>query len=155
MKKNKFLFLCLLLIAPGVTGCSSEENDNEITGNNEEESKVTVKLCDVSWKLYGFGIDSENIRKAEPSACSTCYLVKFEPDGTFSGQTTSNDFIGIYTTKNKSFKIVEYGTTKVGEVGDGYKFVEAFCSSFQYEITDKGELKLYYTQNDFLLFNPQ
>jgi heat shock protein HslJ len=104
--------------------------------------------------LYGFGTDDAHIQIAEPSGCSACYVVKFNPDGSFSGKTTSNDFVGIYSTGNKSFKIVEYGTTQVGEVGDGYRFVDAFRSSVKYEIAN-GKLKLYYNNNDFLLFNPQ
>ena len=154
MKRKVFLFLSLLHIVAGVTGCNNEDDDNGITGN-EEESKVIAKLCATSWKLYGFGIDSNNIQKAEPSDCSTCYVVKFEPDGSFSGKTTSNEFIGVYNATDESFKIVNYGSTKVGEFGDGYKFVDAFCLSFQYEITEEGQLKLYYAQNDFLIFNPQ
>ena len=71
-------------------------------------------------------------------------------------KTTSNESFGTYTVADKSFKIDEYGSTKAGEVEDGYKYVKAFCSSSKYEITDDGHLKLYYNaQNDFLLYNPQ
>ena len=81
-------------------------------------------------------------------------MVKFEPDGSFSGKTTSNEFFGIYSIDNKYFKIEEYETTYVGEVGDGRRFVDAFCSSVQYEIAND-KLKLYNNNNDFLIFNPQ
>lgn len=143
MKKKLVLMMSLLLSLGLFCACSNDENDISVTS-----------LCKTSWKLYGFGTDDAHIQIAEPSGCSTCYVVKFDPDGSFSGKTTSNDFFGIYSTENKFFKIEEYETTKVGEMGDGYRFVDAFCSSVQYEIVN-GKLKLYYNNKDFLIFNPQ
>lgn len=144
MKKSIiFCLSALVLTIAGLSSCSSDDND--ISANS---------LCKTTWKLYGFGTDDAHIQIAEPSGCSACYIVKFNPDGSFSGKTTSNDFVGIYSTENKSFMIVEYETTEVGEVGDGYRFVDAFRSSVQYEIAN-GKLKLYNNNNDFLIFNPQ
>lgn len=141
--KKVFMMMSVLLSFGMLCACSDDENDNSVTS-----------LCKTSWKLYGFGTDDDHIQIAEPSGCSTCYVVKFNPDGSFSGKTTSNEFFGIYSTDNKSFKIVECGSTKVGEVGDGYRFADAFRSAVQYEIAN-GKLKLYYNNNEFLIFNPQ
>lgn len=153
MKKKLKLMMSMLLSAI-IIACNSDVNESGTAGNHPMEPRVTTELCGTSWKLYGFGKDDYNIQKAEPSDCSSCYVVKFEPDGSFSGKTTSNDFFGIYSTENKSFKIEEYGTTEVGEMGDGYRFFDAFLSSVQYEIAN-GKLKLYSNSNDFLIFNPQ
>lgn len=149
MKKK--LVLISVMISFGLFGAC---NNDESACNNVENDISVTSLCDTSWKLYGFGTVDAHIQIVEPSGCSACYVVKFNPDGSFSGKTTSNDIVGIYSTENKSFKIVEYGTTKVGEVGDGYRFVDAFRSSVQYEIAN-GKLKLYNNNNDFLIFNPQ
>ena len=135
----------LLLLVAGMTGCSSDENDKDI-----------ADLCETSWRLYGFGTSANMLQKAEPSECSTCYVIKFEPDGSFTGRTTSNEISGSYSISSNSFKIVNCLMTYVGEVGDGNKYIDAFRSSVRWEITEDRHLKLYYNeQNDFLLFNPQ
>lgn len=159
MKKKLVLMMSILLWLGMFSACSSDENcrfdenDGGNAGISAERTKSLTKLHETSWKLYGFGTDDAHIQIAEPSGCSTCYVVKFNQDGTFSGKTTSNDFYGIYSTDNQSFKIEEYETTQVGEVGDGYRFVDAFRSSVHYDIAD-GQLKLYNNNNDYLIFNP-
>ena len=144
-----------MLLMVVVLACCSDENDSGLSGNDSVflDNQV-AKLCKSSWKLYGFGTNDSQIRRAEPSECSSCYVVKFNLDGTFSGKTTSNEFFGNYSTDERNLKIDSYSTTKVGEVGDGYLFDEAFRAANLYEITD-GKLKLYYNDSEFLIFNPQ
>jgi len=84
------------------TGCNKEtkdKNDGQILSLNEILVIVQyeqLSLIDTDWKLIGFVNVAENtIKIAEPQH-ENCYRLIFKPDGTFSGQTSTNAAGGGY-----------------------------------------------------------
>ena len=113
------------------------------------------QIIGAKWKFYGFGAyDSEEIRKAKPNDCESCYIITFGEDGKITGTTSSNDFSGDYIISVDSLTILQpVCTTKVGEIGDGFEFYESLLSCTNYVINDK-QLFLYYNnKKNYLLFN--
>lgn len=143
-------------------GCdkeTKEKNDGQILSLNEVPVIVQyeqLSLINTDWKLIGFVNVLENtIKIAEPQH-ENCYRLTFKPDGTFIGQTSTNQAGGRYevNVQDKSLKILSIGGTEINELFDGKLYVESMLKIEAFSITERG-LALYYdNKKHFLLFKP-
>lgn len=137
MKKSHLLsgiLASLLLLA--MTACSSDD-----------------ELTNTSWKLLGFySHETDSIEIAQPENSVYFYVINFHEDGKISGKTATNDFEGRYTISNDHFSVYDCFTTQVGELYDGERFYSSLHQATRYSLSDK-QLRLYYNDQDYLLFN--
>lgn len=134
--KNKFVLMCLLLSASLFITCSSDD-----------------ELTNTSWKLLGFySHDTDSFEIAQPENSVYFYVINFYENGRFSGKTATNDFEGRYTISDDHFSIHDCFTTQVGELYDGERFYSSLLQTTRYSLSDK-QLRLYYNNQDYLLFN--
>ena len=141
MKRKTFLFsvIALFLLIGGM-GC---EKEKEEYGSTELYG---------TWKLAGFGNTADHtLREAEPKECEKCYTITFLSDGTITGHTSTNEIGGEYQIKGESLHFLKIGGTKINELFDGRNYVEALYKVHRFEIASK-QLKLYYSDTDYLLF---
>ena len=85
------------------------------------EEKEQIKLEGTTWKLKGiYNNSTKEFKVLAPEECNDCYSFTFDTDTTAKGKSTTNQ-IGVYLCEKVSIGI----ETFVGEIGDGYIFVEA------------------------------
>lgn len=144
MKTKLLVFITItLLLLIGGTGCEKENADNDI------------KSILGTWKLDGFGNTKDNsVKNADPENCEDCFVVTFNADSTFTGKSIINRLAKNYYLSgyNLSFPngVLE---TMVDEIaGDGTRFTEALRNVHRYSI-EKSRLKLFYSDNEYLLFH--
>ena len=137
MKKNYFLLgLLVEIILLAFAACSS-----------------TDVLTNTSWKLHGFySHETDSLEIAQPEDCEYCYVINFQEDEKFSGRTTTNEFEGRYTISDDHFSIHDFFSTKVGDMFDEDRFYSALHEATRYSISNR-QLRLYYNNQDYLLFN--
>lgn len=137
MKKNYFLLGLLVgIILLAFAACSS-----------------TDVLTNTSWKLHGFySHETDSLEIAQPEDCEYCYVINFQEDEKFSGRTTTNEFEGRYTISDDHFSIHDFFSTKVGDMFDEDRFYSALHEATRYSISNR-QLRLYYNNQDYLLFN--
>ena len=137
MKKSYLLLgLVVSLLALAMTACSSDD-----------------ELTNTSWKFLGFySHETDSIEIAQPENSVYFYVINFHEDGKFSGKTATNDFEGKYIISDDHFSIHDCFTTKVGELYDGERFYSSLLQATRYSHSDK-QLRLYYNDQDYLLFN--
>lgn len=137
MKKNYFLLGLLVgIILLAFAACSS-----------------TDVLTNTSWKLHGFySHETDSLEIAQPEDCEYCYVINFQEDEKFSGRTTTNEFEGRYTISDDHFSIHVFFSTKVGDMFDEDRFYSSLHETTRYSISNR-QLRLYYNNQDYLLFN--
>ena len=137
MKKNYFLLVLLVgIILLAFAACSS-----------------TDVLTNTSWKLHGFySHETDSLEIAQPEDCEYCYVINFQEDEKFSGRTTTNEFEGRYTISDDHFSIHVFFSTKVGDMFDEDRFYSSLHETTRYSISNR-QLRLYYNNQDYLLFN--
>ncbi|WP_160150033.1 META domain-containing protein [Parabacteroides sp. Marseille-P3160] len=145
MKTNKLLLITLSFLSLfEIGGC-------------DDSDKFSEPELLKTWKLVGFGTTENNeIQTVKPEDCEECYTLTFHEDGTFSGQTSTNQVTGKYkiSYQDKELKILNLGGTEINELYDGKLYVESLLKVESYSITERG-LELYYnSKKQFLLFKP-
>lgn len=107
-----------------------------------------------TWKFPGFGnVVNSSFEKAYPPISENFYMLMLKKNGKFLGYTTTNSLYGEFTIYEKNIKIKILSATHKGEIGNGYKYLDALLLIESYEIA-KNKLKLYYNQGqNYLLFN--
>ncbi len=140
--KKLFLILPFVLFTLSINGCKDDENENPLIGSK--------------WKLVGFVDDQTGItREPQPDDCKQCYLLFFDTNDAFSGYSSTNTLNGTYSASFSSHTIqfTKIGGTKAGELYDGYEFVSSLSNVTHFTLSTE-ELKLFYNDNLYLLFNP-
>ena len=145
MKKIIFMF-ALAAISVLWTGCK----------NNDEPKNVD--FTGITWELVAFVENGKTTpepgRGPESDQDYGYYWIRFNQDGTISGESSSNDLKGTYSidfSKN-TFEVLNVSVaTYVMEVGNGEKFLNCLNTITKFSSTDSS-LKLYYTAKDYLLF---
>ena len=135
--KKSYLLLGILasLILLAMTACSSDD-----------------ELTNTSWKFLGFySHETDSIEIAQPEG-EQYYVINFHEDGKFSGKSIVNVFEGYYSISDDHFSIHDSFTTQVGELYDGERFYSSLHQATRYSLSDK-QLRLYYNNQDYLLFN--
>ena len=139
--------LCLLSMAVHAQESKAEEGES---------------LTDTSWRLIGFGTVGEDaIQKVEPQdsvgwyqkVWEYVYTVTFVEDSVIFGRSWSNELYGKYKVQGEKIRLLGgLASTKVGELYDGYKYLDALNNITSYKMNN-GLLYLYYNgQQDYLLF---
>ncbi|MCK0206044.1 hypothetical protein [Ornithobacterium rhinotracheale] len=143
--KTKILFFSLIIgLFALTTAC-----------NNDDDPKPPTELIG-QWKCLGFGNTNGEFRVIEPTErAEGIYILHFKSDFTFTGVTSTNEVGGKYKANNsKTFKILSLGGTKINELFDGKKYVDALQKTQRYSFTKKGNLQLFYSDTEYLLFKP-
>ena len=112
------------------------------------EEKEQIKLKGTSWKLKGiYNNNTKEFKVLAPENCNDCYSFTFDTDTTAKGKSTTNQ-VGVYLCERVSIGI----ETFVGEIGDGYVFVEATDKVTSCSVSDQ-YLKFFFDEgNQYLLF---
>ena len=170
MKKQLYLVGIVLGVLLAHAACSSGDGVSEVPNNSDKKDSILIdndsdifiptdgswmeQVVGSTWKLQGFGsFGNDEIRKAKPEDCETCYVITFNEDGKISGTTSTNELMGEYTISVDSLAFNPLGGTKVGEIGDGKEFFQALEACKHYAISGS-QLLLYYNRNkNYLLFN--
>lgn len=158
--QTSIVFLLLFMMGAGCNNETKDNNDGQIISLDEVPVIVQyeqLSLTGTNWKLIGFANVAENtIKIAEPQH-ENCYRLTFNPDGTISGQTSTNEAGGGYelNMQEEELKILSFGgSTEINELYDGPLFVESMVKVDSFSITERG-LALYYdSKKHFLLFKP-
>lgn len=142
MQKTLY-FIIILLTTLGITGCERDlQLDNQsLTG---------------TWKCLGFGdTNTWDFKEIDNKGCSQCFLLNFNEDNTMRGVTMANTLEGEFEiSSNNGFRFINVGSTKVYEEGDAIHFAEALSKVNTYEARGE-QLLLYYTNNQYLLFEQE
>ena len=145
-----------LLLAIGLGSCSS---DDDSWGSWNQYQPNQARLCR-TWQLIGYGSEEnfhmidEEYRQISDVFGYRFYLV-FNSGGTFTGRESVNTIFGEYTCTGSQIKIEGLGTTYIYDA-KGYDESEAFLnhlmSAKSYGIRDYVQLRIYYSDTEFLYF---
>ena len=152
MKKINLLILLLLTAVMAypqhrlMQVYSAGEVAYEINTAQVDSVVFRASLANTMWKLVSIvNIETGEINVPEPKECEKCYLLLFDTNAIFSTHSSSNEIKGIYAvdyTKN-GIHFTGFFGTEVGEIGDGYLYVEALHNIHSFSCK-ANELKLYY-----------
>jgi hypothetical protein len=135
------LFAVLLTAALSISIFSSCKEKDE----NPTTPKPTPQLEFSEWKLTKF-VDVQNQTSIAPNPTDEgCFFLRFELNKRIFIRSSSNNIFGDYIINPETsyFKFENLEGTEVGEVGDGYLFMEGINNTRAYSISDT-ILKLYY-----------
>ena len=121
----------------------------------QSNEKETDSLNGTKWKLAGIvENETDSLSVLEPTDCGECYTLVFDTDNTFSTFSSTNELMGNYIVDYETYSIhiINFGGTKLGEIGDGelYYNIWHIVQSFSLE---KNKLKLYYEDKKYMLYN--
>ena len=137
MKKNNVLLICVvLMMAVGMSSCSSDDDVNSLLLNE--------------WILVSYGNETNEVVK---EANGYYYSITFLSDGTYSGRAYGNRMNGKYECNGQNIKFFDGMITQVyNEGSDPDKFFLEHGRDINfYTVTDK-ELRLYYSKDDYFKF---
>ena len=157
MRKNMLLGVCMaLMLAIGLSSCGDDDNT---WGSQDQYQPNLGEFCK-AWQLIGYGSEenfhmiAEEYRQNSDTYGYRFYLV-FNSDGTFTGRESVNTIFGKFTCTGSRIKIEELGTTYIYD-RKGYEESEAFLSRLgsakSYGIKGWQQLRIYYSDNEFLYF---
>jgi len=124
------------------------------------DSSQTCDLVGTQWKLVGIvDVQSGVLKELDPKKCVKCYTLIFDTDSTFSTHSSTNELVGNYNVDcaTHSFLLIDFGGTKINEMGDGMLYCNAFenmayiSDTVQFYL-QKNKLRLYYNKNNYLFF---
>ena len=120
--------------------------------DNDEENNVEIFR---TWKFIAFGNLDGSKSFIQSDNCDECYTITFYKDTTISGRSIANlihkKFI---ISGNQLYFPNGVLSTFMLEEGDPHTFTEDLEDVQSFEIKNF-ELKLFYSDNKFLLFNPK
>jgi len=151
MKSLKiFISLCAFLFC---ISCSSNVDNGNNTGDDNGKETEIKSIKGTKWKLEGIvDIKTDIIKEIEPKICVRCYTLTFNEDNSFSGFTSTNEFLGTYDSSTSSIKIL--GLTKVNELLDGEEFLNTLINMQTFSI-QKNKLKLFNKEySNYLIYKP-
>ena len=123
---------------------------NDIPDNSEY---LILPVEGITWKLIGFGnAKTQSIDIPESPPLGNQYTVLFK-DNDLTGITSSNHIYGKYeiNVHQQTLNIIDILSTRANEERYGHEYYSRLSGVNRYDLTPKG-LKLYYTQDEFLLF---
>jgi uncharacterized repeat protein (TIGR02543 family) len=131
--------------------------DTTLYAKWEKNTLQETTLQGTKWKLVGIGsLDKIALQELEPKDCEKCYTLTFDTDDTFLTFSSTNELQGIYKADytTRTMQIVDFGGTKMNEIGDGILYVNPFWEMTIHSFSCKeNELRLYYNENkNYLLF---
>ncbi|AIQ00288.1 hypothetical protein [Ornithobacterium rhinotracheale] len=122
--------------------------------NNDDDPKPPTELIG-QWKCLGFGNTNGEFRAIEPTErAEVIYILHFKNDFTLSSATSTNSIWGKYNTYDSQTIKILLASTNVAEFEDGGKYIKSLYDADHYSFTKKGNLQLFYSDTEYLLFNP-
>ncbi|MDR0829471.1 MAG: hypothetical protein LBN95_05090 [Prevotellaceae bacterium] len=107
-------------------------------------------ICN-KWKLISFVNGAETIAP-DPNGQNN-FWIEFLPDSTMTGVSSTNQMYGNFQIgDNNEIQIAIHTMTEINELGNGILFVDNLLRVSLFTVTES-ELKLYYSENGYLLFN--
>jgi len=138
-KVTLFLISALILATVSFSGCN-KPNPN-------------IDLLYKKWKLVAFVNESDGTNRPPQPDSPNNYWIEFKTDNTLTGVSSTNALTGTFDIRNNStISISSWGSTDINELFDGELFIESLCSSQHFSVTAT-ELKLFYSDTEYLLFN--
>lgn len=115
----------------------------------------TNRLINV-WKLVAFG-RTANSSERSPETLDfqqpTAFMIEFTADFKLIIASSTNRLSGYFIANGNDLRITCTGGTKVNEMPDGHKYLDALDRTERFELTTDGRLKIYYNEGlDYLLF---
>jgi len=141
-----------------MTGCNKHEPGTNMIVPIHEIPAIpyyaSLPLTGTPWKLIGFGDDfAHNIKLAQPYS-EKSFTITFLENGFLSGVTSTNSAQGTYEILPENMIKTTFGTmTMINESPDGRVYLDALKKVYSYQISTRG-LILRYETNDYLLFKP-
>uniref|UniRef100_UPI0032179A54 hypothetical protein n=1 Tax=uncultured Draconibacterium sp. TaxID=1573823 RepID=UPI0032179A54 len=142
--KRITLFLLLIPLCVVLLGAGCDDEDIQNDSNVELFGK---------WKFIAFGQTGGSTINAKPDDCNECYVLIFKRDSTMEGKSVLN-MLGKNFTLSGNQLIFPDGVlaTEILEEGDPLQFTNALENIQSFDIVGTN-LKLFYTDDNFLLFN--
>ncbi|GHV36450.1 hypothetical protein FACS1894180_0580 [Bacteroidia bacterium] len=135
--KTILKIVTILLILAGSFSCNKDDN--------------ILLLKGTKWKLISFVNNAETIAP-DPNGQNN-FWIKFLPDSTMTGISSTNQMYGNFQIgDNNEIQITIHTITEINELGNGILFVDNLSRVSSFTVTES-ELKLYYSENEYLLFN--
>ena len=155
--KKIVCIICGMLVSFGMfSACSS---DDDSWGSRDQYQPNQAGLCK-AWQLIGYGSEKnfhmidEEYRQVSDVFGYRFYLV-FNSNGTFTGRESINSIFGKYTCPGSQIKIGELASTFIYDT-KGYEesqtFLSHLMSAKSYGIKDDQQLRIYYSETEFLYF---
>ena len=145
MKKLIYLIIpALMLVVSSFSGCESKAPNN----------LDNMELCK-KWKLVAFVNESDGTNIPPQPNSPNNYWIEFNADNTLTGVSSTNDLSGGYqviTLDNQNLNIDIHAMTEINELGYGNLFIDNLNNVYKFSVTET-VLKLFYSENDYLLFN--
>ena len=160
MKKS--FYLCLSALVLTIAGLSSCSSDDDTWGSQDQYLPNQGELCK-AWQFIGYGSEgnfhmiAEEYRQKSDTFGYRFYLV-FNSDGTFTGRESINSLFGEYTCTRSQIKIEGLGTTEIYDAkgyDESMAFMNHLMAAKSYGIKDSQQLRIYYSDNEFLYFESQ
>lgn len=160
MKKKLVLMMSALLLT--MAGMSSCSDDDDTWGSRDQYLPNQGELCK-AWQLIGYGSEenfhmiAEEYRQKSDTFGYRFYLV-FNSDGTFTGRESINTLFGKYTCTGSQIKIEGPGTTEIYDAkgyDESMAFLNHLMAAKSYGIKGSQQLRIYYSDNEFLYFESQ
>lgn len=163
--------LTKILIAVVLTlsfiNCDDGDNGSDVPITDNEEKA----LLGTSWKLVGIVGENETLREFEPTDCERCYTLFFDsvatpcisplptslcPDMTFSGYSHVNRVCGTYCInyETRELSFANYISTLVGSIYVDEELWHNILNATVSFVLQDNKLKLYSSENEFMLFEP-
>lgn len=146
IKKIKLLTIRLFLLPLCVVLLGAGCDDENI------QSDSNVELFG-KWKFIAFGQAGGSTINAKPDDCDECYVLIFKRDSTMEGKSVLNT-LGKNFTLSGNQLVFPNGVlaTEILEIGDPLQFTNALKNVQSFNI-EESKLKLFYSEDNFLLFN--
>lgn len=156
IQKTISIFLMAMSLSLFIA-CSGDDNEFLGKGNQYEANQAGLYQ---KWQLIGYGsegkfhmIDEEFRKVSEKYGYR--FWVDFHPDGTYDGRDAINTLNGEYTCKDNQIKIEEICSTEIFDKNkESKEFHKLLQNVSSYGIKGGKKLRLYYSANEFLYFEP-
>lgn len=137
-------FLLKLSIALFMAGCEEETN----------QSDSNLQLFG-TWKFVLFEENDGSTVNVLPNNCDDCYILTFKNDSTIEGKTVLNTLGKDFTLSGNQLSFPNgVLATEILEEGMPLQFTNALIKVQSFKV-EESKLKLFYSANDFLLFDPK
>ena len=102
------------------------------------------------WYLTGYGSDDDFHEIPKENHYYEDYCINLNYDGTMEGNSLCNTIYGTYTFDEQSFRFTTFGGTKEDCVEPAMPFCENLSKVSRYVLDEKGFLRLYYSDSEYL-----
>ena len=156
---KKCFYLCLSALVLTIAGLGSCSSDDDTWGSRDQYLPNQGELCN-AWQLIGYGSEEnfhmidEEYRQVSDVFGYRFYLV-FNSDGTFTGRESVNTIFGEYTCTGSQINIGDLETTYIYDAkgyDESMAFLNHLRSAKSYGIRDYVQLRIYYSDTEFLYF---